>query len=49
MALTVTIEKVRLQRVFLDWMERLRRYIHTNGEYVRGPNETVQRVECFIQ
>jgi hypothetical protein len=38
MALTWTIEKVTLQRVFLEWMERLRRYIGTNGEYVGSPN-----------
>jgi hypothetical protein len=37
-ALTGTIEKVTLQRVFLEWMERLRRCIDTNGEYVGGPN-----------
>jgi hypothetical protein len=37
-ALTVTIEKVTFQRVFLEWMERLRRYIDTNGEYVGNPN-----------
>jgi hypothetical protein len=38
MALTETIEKVTLQRVFLEWMERLRRCTETNGEYVGGPN-----------
>jgi hypothetical protein len=38
MALTGIIEKVTLQRVFLEWMERLRRCIDTNGEYVGGPN-----------
>jgi hypothetical protein len=38
MPLTGTIEKVTLQGVFLEWMERLRRYIDTNGEYVEGPN-----------
>jgi hypothetical protein len=32
MALTATNEKVSLQRVFLEWMERLRRYIDTNNE-----------------
>jgi hypothetical protein len=37
-ALTGIIDKVTLQRVFLEWIERLRRYIDTNGEYVRGPN-----------
>jgi hypothetical protein len=37
-ALTETIEKVTLQRVLLEWMERLRRCIDTNGEYVGGPN-----------
>jgi histone-lysine N-methyltransferase SETMAR len=36
-ALTGTIEKLTLQRVFLEWMERLRRFIDTNGEYVGGP------------
>jgi hypothetical protein len=35
---TGTIEKVTLQRVFLEWMERVRRYIGTNGEYLAGPN-----------
>jgi hypothetical protein len=38
MAVTGTIEKVTLQRVFLEWMERLRRWIDTNGEYIGGPN-----------
>jgi hypothetical protein len=38
MALTETIENVTLQRVFLEWMERLRRCIGTNGEYIGGPN-----------
>jgi hypothetical protein len=38
MALTGTIEKVILQRVFLEWMERLRRCIDTNDEWVGGPN-----------
>jgi hypothetical protein len=38
MALTKPIEKVTLQKVFLEWMERLRRCIDTNGEYVGGPN-----------
>jgi hypothetical protein len=38
MALTGTFAKVTLQRVFLEWMERLRRHIDTNGEYVGGPN-----------
>jgi hypothetical protein len=37
-ARTGTIEKVTLQRVFLEWMKRLRRRIETNGEYVGGPN-----------
>jgi histone-lysine N-methyltransferase SETMAR len=32
MALTGTIEKVILQRVFLEWMERLRRCTDTNDE-----------------
>jgi hypothetical protein len=27
-----------LLRVFLEWIERLRRCIDTNGEYVGGPN-----------
>jgi histone-lysine N-methyltransferase SETMAR len=27
------IEKVTLQAVFLEWMDRLRKYIATNGEY----------------
>jgi hypothetical protein len=38
MALTGTIEKLTLQGVFLQWMERLRRCIDTNGEYAGGPN-----------
>jgi hypothetical protein len=37
MALTGTIEKVTLQRVFLEWIERLRRCIDINDEYV-GPS-----------
>jgi hypothetical protein len=28
------IEKVTLEEVFLEWMERLRRCIETGGEYV---------------
>jgi hypothetical protein len=28
------IEKATIDRVFLAWMERLDRYIKTNGEYV---------------
>jgi hypothetical protein len=32
MALTRTIEKVALQRVFPEWMERLRRCIDSNDE-----------------
>jgi hypothetical protein len=27
------IEKVALQTVFLEWMDRLKKYIATNGEY----------------
>jgi hypothetical protein len=27
------IEKVTLQAVFLEWMDRLKKYIATNGEY----------------
>jgi hypothetical protein len=38
MALRVSIEKVTLQRVVLEWMERLRRYIDTSGEHVGGSN-----------
>jgi histone-lysine N-methyltransferase SETMAR len=38
MTVTGAIEKVTLQRVFFEWMERLRRYIDTNGEYVGGSN-----------
>jgi hypothetical protein len=37
-ALTGTIQKVTLQRAFLEWIERLRRCIDTNSEYLRGPN-----------
>jgi hypothetical protein len=37
-ALAGTIEKVTLQKVFLERMERLRRYIDTKGEYVGGSN-----------
>jgi hypothetical protein len=48
-ALTCTIGKVTLQMVFLEWTERLRRYIGTNGEYVGGPNKLVKKMECFIQ
>jgi hypothetical protein len=33
-ALAAIIEKVTLQRVFHEWMERLRRCIDTNDEYV---------------
>jgi histone-lysine N-methyltransferase SETMAR len=33
-ALTGTIEKVTWQRVFLEWMERLRRCIHTNDKHI---------------
>jgi hypothetical protein len=49
MALTGNIEKVTLQKVFLEWMERLRRCIDINGEYVGGPNSIVKKRECFIQ
>jgi hypothetical protein len=28
------IERVTLENVFLEWMESLRRYIDTDGEYV---------------
>jgi hypothetical protein len=28
------IEKVTLEAVFLEWMDRLRRCIITNGEYI---------------
>jgi hypothetical protein len=38
MAVTGTIEKVTLQRVLLERMERLRRCIDTNNEYIGGPN-----------
>jgi hypothetical protein len=37
-ALTGIIDKVTLQRVFLEWMERVRSCIDTNGEYVVSPN-----------
>jgi hypothetical protein len=37
-ALTRRIVKVTLQRMFLERMERVRRCIDTNGEYVGGPN-----------
>jgi hypothetical protein len=38
MALTGTINKVSLQRAFLEWMERSRRCIDANGEYIGGPH-----------
>jgi hypothetical protein len=38
MALRGTIDKVTLQRVLLEWIERLRRSIDTNGEHVKAPN-----------
>jgi hypothetical protein len=38
MAVTRTIEKLALQRVFLEWMEGLRRCIDANDEYVGGCN-----------
>jgi transposase len=38
MPLTAVMEKVALQRVFLDWTERLRRCIDTNGKHVGGAN-----------
>jgi hypothetical protein len=31
------VEKVTLESVFLEWMERLRRCIDTDGEYVDSP------------
>jgi hypothetical protein len=31
-----TIEKVTLETVFFEWMERLAKCISTNGEYVGG-------------
>jgi hypothetical protein len=34
--LTNTIEKVTLDKVFLEWMDRLAKYIRTNGDYVGG-------------
>jgi hypothetical protein len=33
-AILAGIEKVALERVFLEWMERLRRCIEIGGEYV---------------
>jgi hypothetical protein len=30
-----SIEKVILQAVFLEWMDRLKKCIQTNGEYIR--------------
>jgi hypothetical protein len=38
MGLTGTIEKVTLQKMFLEWMERLRRCLETIGEYLGGSN-----------
>jgi hypothetical protein len=35
-ALLDTIEKVTLERVFLEWMERLTKCLSTNGEYMGG-------------
>jgi hypothetical protein len=36
MELTNTIEKATLERVFLEWMERLGKCISANGEHVGG-------------
>jgi hypothetical protein len=36
LALLYTIEKVTLERVFLEWMEKLIKCLSTNGEYVGG-------------
>jgi transposase len=47
-ALAGTIERVTLQREFLEWMEGLRRCIDANDEYVGGCNYTVKKGECSI-
>jgi hypothetical protein len=36
MQLPGTVEKATLERVSLEWMERLGKYIGTNGEYAGG-------------
>jgi hypothetical protein len=47
MELMGIIEQATLERVCLEWMERLRKCISTNGEYVGGDESKVQRLECF--
>jgi hypothetical protein len=49
MAQTGNIEIESLQKAFLEWKDRSRRCIDTNGEYIGDPNETVKKMECFIQ
>jgi hypothetical protein len=44
-----TLEKVTLERVFFEWMERLATYISINGEHVGGDEQQVRDWECFIR
>jgi hypothetical protein len=44
-----TIEKATLERVFLEWMERLAKCISSNGEDVGGDEERVTDWECFVR
>jgi hypothetical protein len=37
-----------LQAVFLEWMERLKKYIATNGEYTESPQLNVIEEWSFI-
>jgi hypothetical protein len=42
------IEKVTLQAVFLEWMNRLRKYVTTNGEYTESAQINVIEDWTFI-
>jgi hypothetical protein len=42
------IEKVTLQTVFLEWMDRLRKCIATNGEYTESAQINVIEESSFI-
>jgi hypothetical protein len=42
------IEKVTLQAVFLEWMDRLRKWIATNGEYTESAQINVIEEWSFI-
>jgi hypothetical protein len=48
MDLTSTIEKVTLQRVFLDWMDRPAKCISTNDDDLGGDEYKVTDWEYFI-